>query len=28
MYLEHGRRLTEDFPDQIADQAAEERRVL
>jgi len=28
MYLEHGRRLTEDFPDQIADQPAEERRVL
>lgn len=25
-YLRHGRRLTEDFPDQIADQPAEERR--
>lgn len=27
-YLKHGRRLTEDFPDRIADQPAEERGLL
>jgi antitoxin VapB len=27
-YLEHGRRFTEDFPDKIADQPAEERGAL
>jgi antitoxin VapB len=27
-YLEHGRRFTEDFPDRIADQPAEERSLL
>jgi antitoxin VapB len=27
-YLKHGRRFTEDFPDRIADQPAEERGLL
>jgi antitoxin VapB len=27
-YVEHGRRFTEDFPDRIADQPAEERDLL
>jgi antitoxin VapB len=27
-YLKHGRRFTEDFPDTIADQPAEERGLL